>query len=1825
MPWDGQLSSWFRSGEALRTVTGYNVHEAQLFDKRQYGGTFALCFRESASRVIESGSDKAGLGRWSWFRFNNRNQASVRIVVAYRPIRTGRDQLLSTYMQQSRYLSQNRDQTCPRRAFFRDLASELATWIALGDRIILAGDLNERADHPDIVQFFASFEMRDVLSERHSPCLPHSTFLRGSTIIDSVWASLSLSAEAGSWLSFDMSVADHRSLILDFDSQKLFGSSSLCIPSFQGRRLNSRLPSVRATYVRLLEKFLIQAQFPHRCSYLCTHDWSLQPPSALHSYLDTLDRLRAEGMRFAEKRCRRFHSGAVFFSPVVNHARNVRELYHLVLQQLSGHRRRSRSRITKLARRCGILDACQLSLEEARLRFTQADMHYRSLKPRSATLRETFLQYKLQDLSLSSRDVKAITTLIRTESLRTTFRYLRHIEGAVRGGSVSEVQENIGTDSSPILLSHLDRIPVETALTSALRQRFSLAHATPLLQPSVVHRLGLLGWSPDAQSLLSGNFEYDALPVPAHTRLFLQGLCRPTDGSAPPPVSTSISRQDFVRYWRKAKENTSSSFSGLHFGHYKAATYSPMLSEVHALITETAFRAGYPLLRWRHGLQVILEKKPGVRLVTKLRAILLMEADFNFANKLLVGYRMMRGACMHPHAVPQELYGGLKGRRADLLALTRRLLTDILRQSRRPAAIASIDAESCYDRISHTAASLACQRWGVPPAVMVTMLLAIQNMQFHLRTAFGDSLSSYGSSGETVFQGICQGNGAGPAVWLAISTCLVQILKAACPVQHPLTGPLSRTSLALSGLLFVDDTDILCIGASPSTSTNSVISTLQRHVDLWSGILQASGGAINPGKSSWSLLSFLPDFPSLRFHTKSTAPGSLSLPNPLNPGCPATITRLEPWESSKVVGVVQASNGAMTGQLKELHRISSTWASNLARHCFPRHLAWVALRTKIWATLRYPLSCTTITKKEGHALVSRLYQQVLPKLGATRSLPNAYKYGPACCQGLGLPHPYYFQGGQQVSTFAHLLRSDHPEGLAMRISWEYLQLQLGVDTPFLSLPFSQWGPLASPCWLTSLWEFVSEFDIAFDGLPPLFPPLPRFNDRYIMEVLVTEASLPISTLRACNRVRIGLHLLSLTDITTGDGSRIRSEYFFGRSSAPSPSISTYDWPPSPFSAADARLWTDTMLSLFGQGLPSFLGPWTREPHISYWEWWVDETFSFLFRFQRPSIWTRFHLRVGSRTRRSTYYLHSVLPSSSAPPPGSLRATAKLISPTRAIFEGCSPLHRGRTGPVYPPTPEDCLSFADYIECLSSRSHWALAVSDFPCPEQITQAITVGSAVGVCDGSYMPHLDSTRASAAWIVVDALCPIARCCSGCTLVNGPPAFVNSYRAELQGLHTLLLALDTLCTYYSITHGSIHLFCDNLKVVELADLPLHSLRPNLAHLDLLRAICSVRSTLPITVQLSHVTGHQDDVALPEALPLEARLNIWCDKTAKRHLLDCIHRQLPPPSPMVHGEGVRVIIDGDKVTSDLHQAVMTRAAFLAFREFVLQKLIFTPASFTWVNWAAIGVVFSGLSTAFRLWAVKFVSGFSGTGVRMHQWGLWPSPLCPCCNLAPETTVHLLTCSAPALVSARQAGLDRLTTWLTTWNTHPYLSLAIQALCHEVPSLPPAGVTPLDPTTTAIHLAFARQLSLGPTQFWFGRHIVDWECIQGNFYRSCSDRRTGRQWATGLITRVIEIAHDIWIARNDIVHSHSLRGLNIREAESLAADIREQYDLATQNLLAADRHLILARSLDTILSLPAAQKRIWLATVRLAREEGARSLQSDMVNMAHLMQNWLRR
>lgn len=203
------------------------------------------------------------------------------------------------------------------------------------------------------------------------------------------------------------------------------------------------------------------------------------------------------------------------------------------------------------------------------------------------------------------------------------------------------------------------------------------------------------------------------------------------------PHQTDSAKEFGINDWRKAKEKTSSSMSGRHFGHYKSGLALDHICYLEALIATLVVKRGIVLERWSSGLSVMLEKIFGCSLITKLRSICLIEADFNATNKIIYGMRMLDNVRKYK-LMPEEVFSK-RNRMADDGTLLKVLFYDIVRQCRRPAGIASVDADNCYDRIAHPMLSMITQSFGVPSRAIGTMLSTIQDMKFHLRTGFGDS------------------------------------------------------------------------------------------------------------------------------------------------------------------------------------------------------------------------------------------------------------------------------------------------------------------------------------------------------------------------------------------------------------------------------------------------------------------------------------------------------------------------------------------------------------------------------------------------------------------------------------------------------------------------------------------------------------------------------------------------------------------------------------------------------------------------------------------------------------------------------------------------------------------------------------------------------------------------------------------------------------------------------------------------------------------------------------------------------------------------------
>jgi len=157
----------------------------------------------------------------------------------------------------------------------------------------------------------------------------------------------------------------------------------------------------------------------------------------------------------------------------------------------------------------------------------------------------------------------------------------------------------------------------------------------------------------------------------------------------------------------------------------------------------------------------MLENIAGLALVNKLRAIILMEADFNFHNNLVLGSRML-AATRSNGLIPPEQNSEQQSTAEDG-SFDKVLQGDISWQRRLPMSIILADAANCYDRIHHAIMTIIFFRIGMQTGAITAMLRPIQLMEFFLRTGWEESTRSIGGGLLQILHGMYQGNGAAPA------------------------------------------------------------------------------------------------------------------------------------------------------------------------------------------------------------------------------------------------------------------------------------------------------------------------------------------------------------------------------------------------------------------------------------------------------------------------------------------------------------------------------------------------------------------------------------------------------------------------------------------------------------------------------------------------------------------------------------------------------------------------------------------------------------------------------------------------------------------------------------------------------------------------------------------------------------------------------------------------------------------------------------------------------------------------------------------------------
>ena len=1139
--------------ENSHTTIAYNQNDINIHSSFQPGGTLVHSTGKSCHRVTSCDRDPSGLGRWCSTQYKGKLNVKLRIVCAYRPCKQSAPGPSTTYSQHQRYFDENDDDRCPRVAFMEDLLIQLTTWRNAGDQLILMIDCNEDVNSNHIKNSFREVGLQEIITkDRTHPS--QATYHRGSVPIDGIFASSTIHLVQGGYLPFGSLPSDHRPLWIDILQDNAFGYNMSNLNNPVARRLKSHIPKVRMKFNHDYKIFIRKQHLEERLYTLQTRLTLPISDNDAVEYEKILN-IRTAAIAYADKRCRRIFMGEIPFSAELKLAMTRLELWKAVYTKKTGAKF-SMTKLRRLESQAGLNRSLHFSLDEVKSNLKDAQKSYWTIKKKGEEHRSSFLLAKAQDIANENNGTadNIYTQLLQREKLRKAHRRIRYTIHKTRGGGITKVT----TVSNDGIINELTtKSEIELACIHENQLKYRQTENTPCMNGNLLLELGYLGLTPSSSSIINGTYICPANSPPFVEEFLQQFKLKDHNITPPPNVMTTTS---FTNGWKRMKEITSAaSLTGIHFGHLKSSSLDSSLADFEAAIANVPYSTGYQPNQWKKSIICMIKKKANVDLVTKLRTIVLTEADFNFNNK-----KLGRESIMHAEEhdlLAKEQYGSRKGKRAIDHALNKRLLYDIIRQCRKPGSLCSNDAKSCYDRVLHSITMLAFRRLGFPIPPVECMLRCIQEMQHHIRTTYGDSAEFLSSTDTAIpFQGILQGNGAAPTIWVLISTPLLNMLRTAGNGAHT-RSPISNEKDHVVGFAFVDDTDLVCFHQEHLRLRSEIMQNMQEGINRWEGGLKLTGGAIVPEKS-WIYAIDFGFHNSGKWFYRAPADIEEDLSVIDHNGTRQTLEKIDSHQGKETLGVILSPDGNNESQVEKLCDKAKEWSDYVLTGHLSSSEARLALDTTIMRTLSYPLPALTLSEKECNKIMKPILDAALAKTHVCRNFPHAVVYGPKQEKGLGFSNLFLNQGLSHITAIQQFLdATNNITGSFLRNSIELLKVELGTGTNLFTTPYDEFSPMATDCWIKHAWKFAHNHEIEISESVTSNLILRRRHDSYIMSKISHLSCYSGAELCHINRCRIYLQVTTLSDITTACGKYFSHPAYHCLFDDSIPHH--YDWPVQP--------------------------------------------------------------------------------------------------------------------------------------------------------------------------------------------------------------------------------------------------------------------------------------------------------------------------------------------------------------------------------------------------------------------------------------------------------------------------------------------------------------------------------------------------------------------------------------------------------------------------------------------------------------------------------------
>ena len=629
------------------------------------------------------------------------------------------------------------------------------------------------------------------------------------------------------------------------------------------------------------------------------------------------------------------------------------------------------------------------------------------------------------------------------------------------------------------------------------------------------------------------------------------------DGRQIPEYIWKYGVEEYKNTFSKTRESTACGPSGLHMSHWKAALEREPLMRVHLFFIWAAFQFGFSYSRWEISWHCMLQKKE-YPYSQKMRIIQLFEGDFNGALKYLMGRRLM-WHITNNNIIDADTYGSRLGKTATEAIINLQLIFDYCRTTKTNLGMLFNNADRCFDRIPPNLADIALRRIGCPSSIVKTHTEAQRKMRHYIKTGTGVStgyitfsmvMKSLIVGGIIILLqgpigGVGQGGGGSPIIWLAILLMLIEAYKKTnegVQIKNPITGDVVKYWI----ISYVDDNTILrCF--NNNAKVNEMLETLKHSLLQWDFLLRLTGGALSLGKCKVSLMHWRQDFwGQLRLSTNKHNQ-TIAIPSEETGGQMDNLTRLEPWQSERILGVRLPMDGNMNNEFKFRVKQIDNLAAKISRAPLSPKDMEIVYQSRYKAMIKYALPVTIFNDEQLQRIQSKFVFNYLPKVTVNRHMPRSVVYAPLTKGGLGIMGLRVEQIISALKTMIGHMRRNDNAGKSIVTNLIYTQIESGVSEIFLKYNPQIYGYVTKNSRWYYVWERFYSLRINLQLYNAWIPHAEYEDDRNIMETAIQDAYFTPTRkwkLEIINNCRMYIGFFYLSEIMDSNG-QVERKYLDG--------------------------------------------------------------------------------------------------------------------------------------------------------------------------------------------------------------------------------------------------------------------------------------------------------------------------------------------------------------------------------------------------------------------------------------------------------------------------------------------------------------------------------------------------------------------------------------------------------------------------------------------------------------------------------------------------------